>query len=78
MGFPSGSAVKILPAMQETHVNMCSILVLGKFHEGEHGNPFQYSCLENPLDRGDWQAVVPRVAESAMTEATEHSIAQHL
>ena len=29
-----------------------------------HGNPFQYSCLENPLDRGAWQAVVHRVAKS--------------
>ena len=29
-----------------------------------HGNPFQYSCLENPMDRGAWQAVVHRVAKS--------------
>ena len=78
MGFPSGSAVKILPTMQETYLNMCSILVLGRFPEGEHGNLFQYSCLENPLDRGAWQAIVNRVVESDMTEATEHSIAQHL
>ena len=31
---------------------------------GGHGNPFQYSCLENPMDRGAWQAVVHRVAKS--------------
>jgi len=31
---------------------------------GGHGNPFQYSCLDNPLDRGAWQAIVHRVAKS--------------
>ena len=30
----------------------------------EHGNPLQYSCLENPMDRGAWQATVHRVAKS--------------
>ena len=29
-----------------------------------HGNPLQYSCLENPLDRGAWQATVHRVTDS--------------
>ena len=32
------------------------------------GNPFQYYCLENPMDRGAWQATVLRVAESNITE----------
>ena len=27
---------------------------------GGHGNPLQYSCLENPMDRGAWQAIVHR------------------
>ena len=31
---------------------------------GGHGNPLQYSCLENPMDRGAWQATVHRVAKS--------------
>ena len=31
---------------------------------GGHGNPLQYSCLENPMDRGAWHATVHRVAES--------------
>ena len=31
---------------------------------GEHGNPLQYSCLENPMDRGVWWATVSRVAQS--------------
>ena len=35
---------------------------------GGHGNPFQYSCLKNPMDRGAWQVLVHRVAQSDMTE----------
>ena len=31
---------------------------------GGHGNPLQYSCLENPVDRGAWKATVHGVAES--------------
>ena len=34
------------------------------------GNPLQDSCLENPMDRGAWQATVHGVAESDMTEVT--------
>ena len=37
---------------------------------GGHGNPLQYSCLENPMDRGARQATVHGVAESDTTEAT--------
>ena len=35
----------------------------GRFPGGGHGNPLQYSCLENPMDRGAWQATVHRVAK---------------
>ena len=37
---------------------------------GGHGNPLQYSCLENPMDRGDWQATVHRVAKSQTWPST--------
>ena len=43
---------------------------LGRSPRGGHGNPLQYSCLENPMDRGAWWAMVFRVAESDTTEAT--------
>jgi len=34
---------------------------LGRSPEGWHGNPFQYSCLENPMDGGAWWAMIHRV-----------------
>ena len=38
---------------------LCIIYLLG----GGHGNPLQYSCLENPMDRGAWPALVRGVTE---------------
>ena len=49
-----------------------SIPGLGRSPGGGHGNPLHYSHLENPMDRGAWRAMVHRVVESDMTEATEH------
>ena len=37
---------------------------LGRSPEGGHGNPLQYSCLKNSMDRGAWQATVHRVTKS--------------
>ena len=36
----------------------------GRSPEGRHDNSLQYSGLENPMDRGAWQAIVHRVADS--------------
>ena len=43
---------------------------VGKIPGEGNSNPFQYSCLKNPRDRGDWQAIVYGVTESGMTEHT--------
>ena len=37
---------------------------LGRSPVGQYGNPFQYSCLENSMDRGAWQAIVHSIAKS--------------
>ena len=42
-------------------MHVCQTTIL--FGEG-NGNPLQYSCLENPMDRGAWWATVPGVAKS--------------
>ena len=42
----------------------------GRSPGGGHGNPLQYSCLENLMNRGDWRATVHRDAELDTTEAT--------
>ena len=41
-----------------------SMPVSGRFPGGGHGNPVQYSCLENPMDRGAWWAKVCKVTKS--------------
>ena len=46
----------------------------GRSPGGEHGTLLQYSCLENPVDRGAWRAIVHGVTrESDTNEATEHA-----
>ena len=44
--------------------DLSSIPGSGRSLGGGNGNPLQYSCLENPMDRGAWWATVHRVAES--------------
>ena len=56
-GFPSSSSIKILPVVQETG-DESLIPLLGISPGGGHGNPFQYSCWGNPIDRGAYWAMV--------------------
>ena len=50
--------VKNLPANAGDLRGVGSIPGRGRSPGAGHGNPFQYSCLENPLDRGAWRAIV--------------------
>ena len=65
MGFPGGSEVK---ASTCNAGDLGSIPGSGRSPGDGNGNPLQYSCLENPMDRGAWWATVHRVAGSDMTE----------
>ena len=61
MGFPGGSVVKNLPASAE---DTGLIPGLGRSPGEGNGNPLQYFCLGNPMDRGAWRDTVPGVAKS--------------
>ena len=56
--------VKKLPAKARDRRDMGSISESGRPPEGGHGNSLQYTCLENPIDRGAWWATVHGVAKS--------------
>ena len=61
LGFPGGSDSK------ESACNvgdLGSVSGLGRSPEGGRGKPLQYSCLENPMDRGAWRAIVHGVTKS--------------
>ena len=61
MGFPGGSVVKNLPANAGDPGSMPG---LGRSPGEGNGNPLQYSCLGNPMDRGAWRATVHGVTKS--------------
>ena len=56
LSFPGSSVVKNLPANSG---GLDLIPGSGRYPGGEHGNPLQYSCLDNPMDRGGLQSMVP-------------------
>ena len=63
--------VKNPPANVENIKDMDSIPGLGRSPGGGHGNPLQYSCLENPMDRDAWQTIVHGITKSlTLLEAT--------
>ena len=60
LGFPHGSVIKNPPANAG---DAGPISGLGRSPEEGNGNPLQYSCPENPMDRGAWGAIVPGVTK---------------
>ena len=69
--FPGGSDSKEKPACNAGDLG--SIPGSGRSPGEGNGNPLQFSCLENPIDRDDWQATVSRVTESDTTEQLTHT-----
>ena len=68
MGLPGGTVVKNPPASAG---DAGLIPGLGRFPGEGNGNPLQYSCLENPMNRGAWQAIVHGVTKES--DPTEHT-----
>ena len=68
MGFPGGTVVKKLPAnagdTRDSGSMAGSIPGLGRYPGRGNGNPLQYSCLENSMDRGAWWTATHRVAKT--------------
>jgi len=64
LGFSGDIVVKNLLANAGDAGDWGLISGSGRSPAEKNGNPFQYSCLENPRDRGAWQATVHRVAKS--------------
>ena len=63
--------IKNPPASARDIRDTRSVPKSGRSSGGRHGNPLQYSCLGNPMDRGAWQATVHQITGSDMTEVTE-------
>ena len=63
-GFPGGTVVKNLPAKAEDTRDAGSVSGSGKSPGVGTGNPLQYSCLENSMDREAWWTTVHGAAES--------------
>ena len=62
-GFPGGASGEE-PTCQWRRYKRVSIPGWGRSPGVGHGNPLQYSCLRNPMDRGAWRAIVQRVTKS--------------
>ena len=73
MGFPDGLVVRNLLANSGDARDVSLISGLGRCPGGGKGHPLQYSCFENPMDRGAWQASVHKVARVGYELVTEHA-----
>ena len=74
MGFPGGTSGKEPFWQCRRHRDVGSIPGLGRSPGEGHDNPLQYSCLENPMDRGAWQDTIYRVAKSQAQLKLLHSM----
>ena len=64
LSFLNGSAGKEFACNAGDTGNAGSVPGSGRSSGGGNGNPFQFSCLKNPMDRGAWKSIVQRVMKS--------------
>ena len=77
LGFPGGVVVKNSPAYPRDTRVVGSIPGSGRSPGEGNGNPLQYSCLENPMDRGAWRATDHGVAKSWTRRTRLHCLLIH-
>ena len=77
MGFPGGTAGKESACNTRDPGDVGSIPGTGRSPGGGHGNPPQYFCLENHMDREAWWATVHRVSKS-QTQLRQLSVHAHV
>ena len=70
---PVDLVVENLPANAGDTTDMGSVPGLGRPSGGGNGNPLQYSCLENPMDRGAWEAEAMGLQEVDTTYNCRHA-----
>ena len=77
MGFPGGSDGKESSCDAGYAGDMSSIPGSGRSPGEGNGNPLQYSCLENSMDRRAWRAIVHGVAKNPTQIRNFHNTTQH-
>ena len=74
LGFPGGASGKETACQCKLDVRDEGLIPgSGRTPGGGLSHPFQYSCLENPMDRGAWRAIVHQVTQSDKAEVTWHA-----
>ena len=71
-GFPGSASGKEPASVGDIRI-MGSVPGLGRSPGGGQGNPIQYSCLKNPMDRGAWQATVCHGVAKSWTQLSLHA-----
>ena len=78
MGFPGGPDGKEFACNVRATGDPGSVPGLGRSPGEGNGNPLEYSCLENPMDRGAWQATVHGVAMSQTRLSNFHFTCEYM
>ena len=78
VGFPGGASGKETACQCRRHKRLRFYLWSGRSPGVANGDPLQYSCLENSMDRGAWRATVHRVAKSRTLSMHTHTLLEYM